>query len=125
MTYPNSSDVVAGQKTFATHYNNLRNDALFFGQAEADAISAGVFFERYAQNLTLVYAATNRVKIIFETNRPPRLVIGGCMLYNTVTKYTTTGALTGLRCCHLLRDCHPQLRSQDIRTFVRCFCRGQ
>jgi hypothetical protein len=96
MAYPTSSDVSAGQKTYATHYNYLRRDAVYLGQSELDALDLGTFFSRYARNLTLVYAATNRVKIIFDTNRPPRIVIGGCMLNRGTTVYTATGALTGL-----------------------------
>jgi hypothetical protein len=96
LTYPNSSDVSTGQPTFATHYNYLRKDAVYFGQSVSDSADLVTAFSRYAANLTLMYMATNRVKVYYETNRPPVVMIGGCMLTRTSQTATPIGALTGL-----------------------------
>ena len=38
MSYPVSADVSAGDATLASQYNNMRSDALYSGQAAADAV---------------------------------------------------------------------------------------
>lgn len=79
MTYPLSSDVAAGQPTASAHYNNLRGDALRFGQAEADVVKLGTFLSRYARGIDLQYLATGRVRIPYVTTDPPTLLINGFM----------------------------------------------
>ena len=54
MTYPLSSAVSAGQPTAVDHYNNLRLDALYLGQAAADAVGMAALLNRWEQNLNLV-----------------------------------------------------------------------
>ena len=80
MTYPNSSQVSSGQPTSASHYNNLRLDSLYFGQAAADSKAAGEFFAYHAMNLTLSYLATNRIRVVFSAFHPALISIGGCLL---------------------------------------------
>lgn len=80
MTYPNSSDVSSGQPTASAHYNNLRKDALFLGQAAADSLTLGAFLAHFAENIKLQYLATNRIRAVFDAYRPASVMIGGCML---------------------------------------------
>ncbi len=80
MTYPNSSDVSSGQPTASTHYNNLRKDALYLGQAAADSLTLGAFMAHFAQNIKLQYLATNRIRAAFDAYRPATVMLGGCML---------------------------------------------
>lgn len=79
MSYPLSSDVFSGQPTAYQHYNNLRADALYFGQSPADAVSLGEFFKRYTDNIKLEYLATDRLRIPFVTISPPAIMISGVM----------------------------------------------
>jgi len=95
MTYPNSSNVSAGQPTSASHYNNLRKDALYLGQSSNDSKALGDFFAKHAANLSLVYLATNRVRINYSSYNPPSVVIGGCMLVATATIDLAAGAFSG------------------------------
>jgi hypothetical protein len=84
MPYPNSSDVSAGQPTASTHYNNLRKDALYFGNAAADSLTPGSFLARFAQNLSLVYLATNRLRVPYSSSiKPAALMINGYALKAT------------------------------------------
>ncbi len=95
MTYPLSSDVSAGQPTAAAHYNNLRRDALYFGQAPADSKPAGEFFARYAANLTVSYLATNRLRLAYSAYNPPAIVIGGCLLQAAASVDLAAGCFSG------------------------------
>jgi hypothetical protein len=70
MAYPNSSDVSAGQPTASAHYNNLRKDALYFGNAAADSNPAGTFFTRFVSNLTIQYLASNRLRVPYVSYKP-------------------------------------------------------
>lgn len=79
MPYPNSSEVSAGQPTSSSHYNNLRRDALYFGQSNLDSKAIGEALARYAANLSLSYLATNRLRITYSVYNPPVIVIGGCL----------------------------------------------
>jgi hypothetical protein len=79
MTYPLSSEVTAGQPTAAAHYNNLRADALRFGQAEADTVRLGQFLGRFAAGVRINYLATNRLRVPYSASAPATLMINGCM----------------------------------------------
>ncbi len=96
MSYPLSSPVTSGQPTFAAHYNNLRLDALSFGQAEADVVPPGTFLKRFAQGITLVYLATNRLRIPYNPLNPPTLMINGCMLQTAANVDLPAGLFSGL-----------------------------
>lgn len=96
MTYPLSSEVSAGQPTYASQYNNLRQDALAFGQDYSDSLKIGEFLSGYAANLTLSLSGTTRLKISYDVSRPPIIVIGHCMLLRTSTVYTPADGFTGL-----------------------------
>jgi hypothetical protein len=77
MTYPLSTDVVAGQLTAADHYNNLRADALRLGQAAADSLNVAEVFSRFEQNLTIQLLGTDRLRVPCSTTAPVILVIDG------------------------------------------------
>ena len=77
MTYPLSSDVTDGQPTAYQHYNNLRADALRFGQAAADAVSLGAGLARYVDVLVLEPLATNRLRVPYNAVQPCTLMIDG------------------------------------------------
>lgn len=96
MAYPLSSDVSSGQPTYASHYNNLRLDALTFGQPYVDSLKAGDFFARFAQNLNLSLSGTTRLMIAYDASYPAIVVIGSAMLMRTSHVYTPAGALAGL-----------------------------
>ena len=77
MTYPESSAVSAGQPTAVDHYNNLRLDSLYFGQAAADAVPLGTLFNRFEKNLNLVLLSTDRVRVEASPTSTVELVIDG------------------------------------------------
>ena len=75
MTYPLSSDVVAGQPTAADHYNNLRADALRLGQSYADSANLGDLLTRFDQNLTIQILGTDRLRVPCSVSVPVSLVV--------------------------------------------------
>ncbi len=77
MTYPLSSDVVAGQPTAADHYNNLRADALRLGQAAADFNNLADLVTRVEQNLTIQILGVDRLRVPCSTSAPVALVVDG------------------------------------------------
>ena len=83
MSYPLSSPVTAGQPTAADHYNNLRKDALRLGQADADAVPIGTFFQRFTQALDIEILATNRLRVPYIAINPPTVMIKGYMCQAT------------------------------------------
>ena len=95
MTYPNSSDVSAGQPTASAHYNNLRKDALYYGQASTDSLLPGVFHARFVDNLTIEYLATNRLRGSYVSYKPVSMMISGCMLKATADVDLTAGLFSG------------------------------
>ena len=80
MTYPTSTDVIAGQATAAAHYNNLRNDALYLGNPVTDSDLLANLLAAYQSGITLQYLATNKVRVPASTAAPVRLMVGGYML---------------------------------------------
>lgn len=95
MTYPLSDDVSSGQPTASEHYNNLRADALRFGQAEADVVNLGAFFGKYSHNLNVVYLSSNRVRVLATVASPVLLMVQGYMLSATANVDLTSGAISG------------------------------
>ena len=81
MTYPLSSDVVSGQPTAASHYNNLRADALRFGAAAPDAANLGDLLARYESGIKLDILNTDRIRIAASSAQPACLVIDGYPVY--------------------------------------------
>ena len=75
MTYPLSSDVVAGQPTAADHYNNLRADALRLGQAAVDSNNLGDMLFRYEQSITIQMLGTDRLRVPCTVTVPVALVV--------------------------------------------------
>ena len=97
MAYPNSSDVAAGQPTASAHYNNLRKDALYFGNAAADSLTPGAFFARFAHNLSVIYLATNRLRVPFTSSiKPAALMINGYALKATADIDLPAGMFSGV-----------------------------
>lgn len=80
MTYPLSSEVSAGQPTAAAQYNNLRLDALTLGQPVTDAVKLQTFLRKYVSGMKVQYLATNRLRVPYDPNNPPTVMINGCML---------------------------------------------
>ncbi len=92
MTYPLSSDVSAGQPTAAAHYNNLRADALRFGQAEEDSVLLGALFSRFVSGLKLSLLDTDRLRVVATTTNPVSIVIDGIPLQATSNVDLATGS---------------------------------
>ena len=80
MSYPKSSDVVAGQPTAADHYNFLRADALRFGADENDAVNLADLFCRYEENLSLEVISGNRIRVPASAANPVCLMVDGVPL---------------------------------------------
>lgn len=95
MPYPLSSDVSPAQPTLAAQYNNLRSDALRLGQLNADAVDLARFFKAYMQGITLVYLATNRLRINYDAKNPPTLMINGFMLQAYANVDLAAGLFSG------------------------------
>ena len=77
MTYPESSNVSAGDATLASHYNNLRLDALHLGKAAANAVALGTLLERYESRLEIERLDTTKLKITASATAPVSLLIAG------------------------------------------------
>jgi hypothetical protein len=90
MTYPTSSDVSAGQPTASAHYNNLRKDALLFGQSPADSRLAGDFLGCLVLNMNLAVnpGLSDRIQCVYDSQFPPSVVIDQCLLVNTTHVYS-------------------------------------
>ena len=95
MTYPLSSEVTPGQPTAADHYNNLRKDTLYMGNAPADSLNLAGFLNRHAEHLTIEYLATNRLRIPFSVAKPPTLMINGYLLQAAANVDLQSGLFSG------------------------------
>ena len=95
MTYPESSDVSAGQPTASAHYNNLRKDAVYLGKIAAQAADLATFLSSYVQNIKLEYLATNRIRCPYDALNPARIMINGYMLYQTAAIDSGIGLFSG------------------------------
>lgn len=80
MSYPESSEVSAGQPTASAHYNNLRKDALYLGMAAVDAASLGALLARYEYGLRLELLDTDRIRVPATATEAVYLVVNGYML---------------------------------------------
>jgi len=77
MSYPESANVSAGDATLATHYNNLRADAVHLGQVAADSVDLGTLLERYESRLAIERLDTNKLRIVASAVAPVSLLIDG------------------------------------------------
>jgi hypothetical protein len=77
MTYPESAIVAAGDATLASHYNNLRADAVLLGKAAADAVSLGTLLERYITRLEVERLDTTKIRVPASATAPVSLLIDG------------------------------------------------
>ncbi len=77
MSYPLSSDVSAGDPTSSAHYNNLRSDALRFGQVAADSVNIGQLFEWFESRLKLERLNTAQVRVPASSTEPVDLMVYG------------------------------------------------
>ena len=80
MTYPLSSSISPGDPTLASQYNNLRSDALFLGQAPADAVSIRQLLERYESRLTLQKLNAAQVRLPASPVEPVSLFVDGYLV---------------------------------------------
>ncbi len=92
MSYPLSSDVVAGQPTAAAHYNNLRADALWLGANEADAVTIGQLLAGYEDHLQLEVISGNRIRVPASSNLPVCLMVDGIPVMATEGVDLPTGS---------------------------------
>ena len=87
MTYPLSSEVVAGQATEAAQYNNLRADALYLG---ADPAASGtvrdLLYSSYG-SLALSALGSNTIQLTASATAPAAVMINGAI-------YSVTSTLT-------------------------------
>ncbi len=83
MSYPNSSAVTAGGATLASQYNNLRSDALYLGQAAADAVPLANLLENYQTRLKLARSGTTLITISADADTPVSLMVDGFMVQTT------------------------------------------
>jgi hypothetical protein len=95
MTYPLSSQVSAGQPTAAEHYNNLRKDALNFGQTDIDAVNLATFLKRFSSGMKLEYLANHRVRVPHTSSNPPSLMVHGYMLQADANVDLPAGLISG------------------------------
>lgn len=95
MTYPLSSEVSAGQPTAAAQYNNLRLDALTLGQPVTDAVKLQTFLRKYISGMKIQYLAANRLRVPYDPNNPPTIMINGCMLQATDNVDLPAGQFSG------------------------------
>jgi len=79
MSYPLSSPVSAGDATLASHYNNLRSDALYLGQLPADAVALAALLERYESRLLIERLNTDQLRVPASAVEPVSLMIAGYM----------------------------------------------
>jgi len=84
MSYPLTSAVAAGDATLASHYNNLRLDAIYLGHDTSNAVPLGTALERYESRLTLERLFTARVRVPASATAPVSLIIAG-YLVQTIT----------------------------------------
>jgi len=84
MSYPLSADVAAGDPTQASHYNNLRADALRLGQLAADGVNLGSLLEFFESKLTIQRLSNNKVRVPGTALLPVDLVIAGVPLRSVV-----------------------------------------
>ena len=95
MSYPASSEVSPGQPTASAHYNTLRNDALFLGAEQANAVTLGAFLSRYEDGLTLELLDTDRVRVPASLEKPVCLMVSGYMLKVSAHVDLPTGSKPG------------------------------
>lgn len=95
MTYPESSDVSAGQPTASAHYNNLRKDAVYLGKNNSEAANLATLLSTYVSGLRLEYLATNRIRVPYDSLNPARIMINGFMLYQTAIIDSAIGMFSG------------------------------
>jgi hypothetical protein len=91
MTYPESAAVSAGQPTAVDHYNKLRLDALYFGQAAADAVAVGALLSRWEKNLNIVLLDTDRVRVEASPTSTVELMIDGVPVQATANVDLASG----------------------------------
>jgi hypothetical protein len=92
MSYPTSSDVVAGQPTAAAHYNHLRADALWLGANEVDAVTLAQLLAGYEDHLQLEGISGNRIRVPASSNQPVCLMLDGVPVMATVPVDLPTGS---------------------------------
>lgn len=83
MTIPASSAVAAGDATLASHYNNVRLDALTLGQAVTNSAYLYQLLERYESRLNIELLSTDKVRVPATTAEPVSLVAAGYILQAT------------------------------------------
>ena len=75
-----SQKVFAGQPTAAAHYNNLRADALYLGNEEADSFTLRELLWNYGERIRIDYLSGNRVRVPASAAEPVYFVIDGAVV---------------------------------------------
>lgn len=89
MSYPESSNVSAGDATFAAHYNDLRADSVHLGMAAADAEDLGTVLEKYESRLEISWYSDTKVKVVASASAPVSLIIDGYLCQIAATIFLT------------------------------------
>lgn len=92
MPYPLSTPVFAGDPTLATHYNNLRSDALHAGQAATDAVAMATMLERFESRLKIQRLDADRIRIPASAAEPVSMMINGFMVQAVANVDLAVGA---------------------------------
>lgn len=87
MSYPLSSEVIAGQATEAAQYNNLRSDALFLGGTSGASGSVRDLLYSAIGDLPLSASGSSTILLTASDAAPASVMIGGLI-------YTVTNNLT-------------------------------
>ena len=114
MTYPLSSEVTSGQPTRVTDYNNLRRDALMLSNADVDSQNLAGFLNRHFEHMSIIYLATNRLRVPHQINQPPTLMINGYMLQASANVDLPSSQFTGVACTWYIFA----VRSAGSKTFT-------
>lgn len=77
MTYPESENVSAGDATLASHYNNLRSDAVHLGKDSDDTVDLGTLLERYESRLEVERLDTTKIRVPASASAPVSILIDG------------------------------------------------
>ena len=80
MAYPLSSDVLPGDATAASQYNNLRSDTLYLGQDPADSVNLATLLNQFQSGLHLRRHQTDFTKVYVLAGA--RIMVDGYLCYN-------------------------------------------
>ena len=101
MSYPNSSDVIAGQATEAAQYNNLRSDALYLGGDAATSGNMRALLYQYRGPLSLQRNGSAGIVINASEDAPVSMMIGGAIRSVSASQNVTVDSSIYTDVCRL------------------------